>query len=515
MQFMNSQLSRREFLKLLALAPLLQLNLPHFVGQADQLGQKPDSPNVFILVFDALSAYHMSLFGYRRKTMPNLERFAERATVYHDHYAGGNFTSSGTASLLTGTYPWTHRAIHLHGTVLDSFKDRNLFSAFRQMGYHRSAYSHNLLVTSLLFQFRQQLEVLTPTRELCLVDDQFSDLLFPNDFNAAFWSEWLTLRGSETPPGSLFLSLLHRFYRYFHKRELTQKYGELFPRGIPNLYNMFFILEDAIDWIMAQLRSMPRPFLAYYHLLPPHEPYTTRKDYVGKFRDGWKPEAKPENGFSQGESEASLARDRVEYDEYLAYADSEFGRLYDFMAQNGILENTIFIFTSDHGELFERGIRGHVTPALYQPITRVPLLISRPGQSHREDVRATTSCVDLLPSLLYILNQPLPEWVEGQLLPKFGGEETRSERDIFTVEAKSNPKMAPLRKATVSLIKDRYKLIHYFGYGKAKGRRELYDIINDPEERQDLLDQEKSIATDLQIEMDAKVKAVDQAFLRE
>jgi hypothetical protein len=56
----------------------------------------------------------------------------------------------------------------------DSFKERNLFSAFGRLGYHRSAYSHNLLVTSLLFQFRQHLEVLTPTRELCL-DDQYSD----------------------------------------------------------------------------------------------------------------------------------------------------------------------------------------------------------------------------------------------------------------------------------------------------------------------------------------------------
>jgi hypothetical protein len=83
------------------------------------------------------------------------------------------------------------------------------------------------------------------------------------------------------------------------------------------------------------------------------------------------------------------------------------------------------------------------------------------------------------------------------------------------VEAKSNPKMAPLRKATVSLVKDRYKLIHYFGYGKAKDRHELYDIINDPEERQDLLNQEKSIAADLQDEMDSKVEAANQAFLRE
>jgi hypothetical protein len=76
---MDSQLSRREFLKLLALTPLLQLNLPHFVGQASQLA-KPDS-QYFHPGFRCLSAQHTSLFGYRRRTTPNLDRFAERASL--------------------------------------------------------------------------------------------------------------------------------------------------------------------------------------------------------------------------------------------------------------------------------------------------------------------------------------------------------------------------------------------------------------------------------------------------
>ena len=65
-----------------------------------------------------------------------------------------------------------------------------------------------------------------------------------------------------------------------------------------------------------------------------------------------------------------------------------------------MLDDTYVIVTSDHGEMFERGIRGHVTPTLYEPVIRVPLLIAKPGQREREDVYAPTSCVDLLPTLL-------------------------------------------------------------------------------------------------------------------
>jgi arylsulfatase A-like enzyme len=509
---MSSDIDRREFLKILSVLPLLQLHLPQFAGEVVQPNPNPDLPNILILVFDALSAEHLSLSGYRRKTTPNIDRFAEKAIVYHDTYAGGNFTSAGTGSLLTGTYPWSHRAIHLHGTVLDTFKDKNIFSVLADKGYYRSAYSHNLLVTSLLFQFRQDLELFTRTRELCLADDQFSDLLFPNDFNTAFWSEWLTLRGSNNSPGSLFISLLHRLYRLVHKREFTEKYSDLFPNGIPNLHNLYFILEDAIDWIMQQLNSMPRPYLAYYHLLPPHEPYTTRRDFSGIFADGWQPEQKPAAQYSQGIPEKVLAKNRVDYDEYLAYADSEFGRLYDYMEGNGVLEDTIFIFTSDHGELFERGIRGHVTQTLYQPVIRVPLIISTPGQVERLDVYSATSTLDILPTIMSIIDQPVPDWCEGEILPAFNDQATTAERSIFSVEAKSNPKLAPLNKSTVSIVHGDYKLTRYSGYKVGEESYEFYDILNDPDEREDRYSGGSEIVMDLKHLMEEKLIQVDQRF---
>jgi arylsulfatase A-like enzyme len=509
---MDSQITRRDFLKLISLLPLVTATKwSSYLQKVGHSVQSIDSPNILVLVFDALSAYNASLYGYARETTPNLARFAERSTVYHNHYAGGNFTSSGTASLLTGTYPWTHRAINLHGTVADDFADRNLFALFGKKGYTRIAYSHNYLATSLLYQFRAGLDVFKWTRELCLVDDQYADRLLPNDFNVAFWSEWLTLRGGETQPGSLFLSLIHRFIRSFHKRNLSKEYGRLFPRGVPNLHNMYFVLEDAIDWAQDQLLTLPQPFLFYLHVLPPHEPYTTRQDFVDIFKDGWKPKEKPARFFSEGHSQEFLNKNRREYDEYLAYADAEFGRLYDFMVENGVLNNTLVIFTSDHGEMLERGIRGHVTETLYQPITRVPLLISRPGEAQRQDVYTPTSCVDVIPTLMHLTGQNIPVWCEGQVLPPFDGQ--IGDRNVFSVEGKSNPKHAPLKKATISLVNGDYKLIHYAGYGNNVPKYELFDIANDPEEQTDLISSRKATSSALKDILQDNLRQANQPYL--
>jgi len=61
-----------------------------------------DKNNVLIIIFDAWSAYHLSMLGYGRETMPYLTKAAESAIIYYNHYAGGNFTTPGTTSIITG-----------------------------------------------------------------------------------------------------------------------------------------------------------------------------------------------------------------------------------------------------------------------------------------------------------------------------------------------------------------------------------------------------------------------------
>ena len=226
------------------------------------------------------------------------------------------------------------------------------------------------------------------------------------------------------------------------------------------------------------------------------------------FSDGWAPQKKERHPLSANISYRRNKELRQTYDEYIANMDYEFGRLFDFMETSGLLDNSYVVLTSDHGEMFNRGVHAHSTPLLFQPLLNVPLIISKPGQHQREDIVTPTSAVDLLPTFLRISGLPVPELCEGQPLPGLGGIETPG-RSLFAVEAKTNSAHAPLTEATIAMIKDNYKLIHYRGYKDYEDQYELYELDKDPEEVQNIYPNHPS-STLLREELDQKLFEVNQ-----
>ena len=116
--------------------------------------------------------------------------------------------------------------------------------------------------------------------------------------------------------------------------------------------------------------------------------------------------------------------------------------------------------------------------------------------------------------MLQIAGLPLPDWCEGQPLPALAGApaaDPASSRDVFVVEAKANPAYEPLHKATLVLIRDQYKLVHYLGYKYYSDAYELYDLENDPEELQNLYPDHPA-ARELQAELDSAARARQPAL---
>ncbi len=512
---MPARIGRRSLFKL----PLLLLLSMHLGGQTPA-GEVPSvgsarSSNILIVVFDAFAARHASLYGYPRQTTPRLAQLAGRATLYHAHHSAGNFTVPGTASLLTGTYPWRHRAFHLAGEIMGSAVRRNLFRVLGERGYQSIGYSPNLWADLLLERFGADLDTHLDPGRFSVFDNRLGEVMFPRDAAIAYRALDSFALDRLSTPGSPLLSFLHALREETNVARLQDEYRELFPKGLPDHGRwLWTILEDAIGGIQQVVNASARPFLAYFHLLPPHSPYLARREFVGLFRDDWEPAGKAPHHFSEGHSQDELDRLRREFDEYVAYCDAEFGHLYDSMAKSGILENTYLILTSDHGEMFERGIWQHNTPTLFEPIIRVPLLIWRPGQTQRQDVYTPTSSVDLLPTLCHATGQPIPGWCEGEILPGFASEPVDPTRSIYAVEAKQNPQRAPLTKATVALIKGRYKLIHYRGYAGYEDEYELYNLASDPEEMEDLYTSRPGVAGELRSELLEKLRQVNEPYRR-
>lgn len=504
-----SRINRRDFMKYVS-----SLSVAPILGQdhGARSCESEDKPNVVILLFDTLSARHVSLYGYDRETTPNLSRFARRAVVYHNHYAGGNFTVPGTASLLTGTYPWTHRALNLAGRMVHRFKHKTLFGLVDDT-YNRIAYPHNVYVHYLLNQARQNIDVYLQPQTFGMFDDMYHAWLLSGDQDIGLRAmEELLFRNNDLP-GALFSALLDEVRTWVSVRSIEREFSREYPRGVPFLshYGVYFLVEDIMSGVLSTLSRARQPFLAYFHLFPPHRPYCPRAKFAGAFQDNWRPVPKPPHPLSSGCPQEFLDTARAIYDEYIAHVDAEFGRLYDSMQRNGLLRNSLLIITSDHGELFERGLWGHESPLLYEPLIRIPLLIAKPGQEQREDVYALTSCVDLLPSLLSLTGQAVPNWCEGQLLPALGGE-SDSDRTIFALEARHNASDAPLTRATVALIRGSSKLIHYRGYPGYEDRYELYDLMRDPQEMDDLYESKPSTAADLRHQLTQKLEEVNHPY---
>ena len=290
----------------------------------------------------------------------------------------------------------------------------------------------------------------------------------------------------------------------------------LFRVGIPSYFDedvpsfLYFSIEQAVDWVVAQTQAMSQPYLGYIHLLPPHQPHTTRTEFNDIFIDDFKPPTKPTHPLSNGLDQETLDLLRRYYDEAILYVDAEFARLYDLLDSSGVLNNTWLIFTSDHGELFERGTYSHMTPLLYEPLLHIPLLIWRPGQTRRQDIHTLTSNIDLLPTIYQDCPGAGPgvERRSGLSGPGHAGDDVRERgagRSIYALEAGGASRNNPLRKATVVLIRDEYKLIYYTGYADIETEYELYDVVNDPEELNDLYTPENPIAKEMIDELDSQL----------
>ena len=512
----NNNLSRREFLKLSS-AVALGTSLPTFSLASSLKNNSDTRKNILIVVFDALSANHLSFHGYSRKTTPNITRLLERAIVYHNHYSAGNFTTTGTASLLTGTYPWTHRALQINGKVAPHFKENNIFNLFSD--HYSMVYSHNILVNTLLHQFQFAIDNLTKRNKLLINNGNLISKVFLNDEFTATDSYEIAFRQEKF--GHTYSLFFSRFSRLLNKYRQAQllKYAPSFPRGLPNSgYNNYYILDHAIEHLINSLANVPQPFLGYYHFFPPHAPYNTIMEYTNIFSEDKRNGIfKPKNNFSDDKSPEFLRKMQNWYDEFILYADSQFAKLFNFLENAGLLENTWLILTSDHGELFERGVLGHNTPLLYEPVVRIPLVIFEPNRRARKDIYQFSSAIDILPTLLSQNNRKIPSWVEGQVLPPFQDQSVDIRRNLFAVRSDATLHNDPINEGSIMLIRDNYKMTYYFGYnklGKEDEFIELFDLKSDSEELHNQYASQNKLASEMLSIIKTKLMDVNQPFIR-
>ncbi len=497
-------ISRRELLKLLSLAPLAGFLQP--LQNLMASSASPNGYNILILVFDAWSAHHLPIYGYPRETMPHVNSFANHAIVYHNHTSAGTFTVPGTASILTGLYPWSHRALQLYGRIIRAHDTHHMFAALRASD-STLAYTQNKWADMLLDQARQDIDTYIRSGGFDLQKPSYESPFFKNDTYAAYMS----FATDFIQGGSLYLA---PFMRYFQRRTRSQEetlYEGTYPNGLPNTITGVFTLKDVVDGTIHTLGQIKQPTLAYLHFYPPHDPYAPTAEFLEKFNnDGYHLLKKPVHPAAEQTDHSDPEKQSLRYDQYLASWDAEVSRLFDFLDTSGLRRNSFIFLTSDHGETFERGEIGHFTRLIFDPLIHIPLFVSTPGQTERQDIYSRTSNVDLLPTLAHLTGNPIPNWSEGSLLPGLGGVGDAN-RSIFALDAKQNSSFEPLTQYTASLTKGDYRLTHYM-YPPNIQLFELYNLAKDPEELNNLYSKAGDVAKPMQDELLNTLSEADQPY---
>lgn len=199
-------------------------------------------------------------------------------------------------------------------------------------------------------------------------------------------------------------------------------------------------------------------FFAWAHYMDPHDEYVKHKE-------------SPDFG--------RLNRDR--YDSEVWYTDFWLNELLTFARKQPWWKNTVLIVSADHGETFgEHGMYKHAFE-LWEPLTRVPLIIHGPGVVPRR-ISERRSHIDLAPTILELMGVPAPDGLQGKsLVPEIQGGPVES-REPILLELSEDSHNPPRR----ALISGNYKIIDF-----GRGRFELYDIVNDPGETKNLAREKK------------------------
>jgi arylsulfatase len=257
-----------------------------------------------------------------------------------------------------------------------------------------------------------------------------------------------------------------------------------FGQGFDHYEVANFTDRDLLKAVGARLREQGQdPFFGWVHFISPHTPYDYRpmtKHLAPRQDEGRFATSVPAN-YSVA-NDVELERARELYDGEMYFADHLFGQLLSMLEEQELLERTIIIVTSDHGEEFgDHGRVGH--KSLYNEVVRIPLLIRHPAAGgSRTDIPYVN--VDLLPTLAGMVGQPIP--------PDLDGLDLRGEIP--------NPRT---RIVTGMSTNEHYQMAIESGGRKLiqvctpEFSESMFDRNQDPGEQQDILLDQPGMATEL------------------
>jgi len=378
---------------------------PPSVAKKNSISNLTSSPNVIYILADDLGMGDLGCYGQQKLKTPNIDRLANEGMLFTDHYSGNTVCSPSRAVLMTGQHPGR---VHCRGNggeasaALDSDMT-TLPRLFKNAGYATGAYGKWGL-------------------------GQTCDEGAVNPMTHGFdhFTGWKNQ------------GVAHTYYPTSIVRDGVEV---PLPEGT---YIHDLIMDDAFDFIQQNAKS-DTPFFCYIPTAIPHAAMHAPPELHEKWRKVYPQFDKriAKYGAPKGEPCPPVTNPIAGFAGMMENFDNQIGALLNLLAEMGVDDNTIILFSSDNGAHKEGGhnpefwdsngpLRG-LKRDLYEGGIRVPLMARWPGQiaaGSRSD--HLSAFWDLLPTMAELTGQPVPEQSDGiSILPTLLGKEQQPKHEYL------------------------------------------------------------------------------------
>ncbi|MCB9682074.1 MAG: sulfatase [Alphaproteobacteria bacterium] len=452
----------------------------------------PQGPNVLVIVWDTVRADHTSLYGYDKPTTPHLAAWAAANGVVYDRAVSpGVWTLPSHASLFTALPGRTHGVDAAHTRLDDSFT--TFAMRFSDLGYDTYAFVSNpyIMDGSHLLEGFDLVDRPWQNPWRTKVHDHIASKLIPDDASTPLSPQW--------PRGGGNNKYLFKESGPVLAEAVFQRLEERQDDGRP-----WFVFVNYMEAHLPRIPTLasrqavmtPDEIARSYHVEQTTERFHRYMTGVEDFDD------------------ADLAALRGVYDAALIDLDAATKELLDGLRARGLDDDTIVVLTSDHGEsLGEHKLLLHKY-AIYNALTRVPLVVSWPGHLTPGHVTDAVSVADVLPKVIELGHIPFAEPVLTELAARPAPQQPGVVSEYNAV-AKSLLKQFFRRHpgAERERFFDTWQAIELGDYKfleSRKGKAELYDVVRDPHETHDLTADEAAQAEALKAALAAWREAVPE-----
>jgi arylsulfatase A-like enzyme len=458
----NIELTRREFLQRSIYAGSVLSTAVSRILPKGQTSIKIGRPNVVFVLTDQWRAQATGYAGDPNVKTPNLDTLAFRSINFENAVSVCPVCTPYRASLLTGRYPLS-TGMFMNDLYLPS-QELCMAEIFKRSGYQ----------TAYIGKWH--------------LDGHGRDVFIPRDRRQGF--------------------------DYWKAMECTHEYNESYyyagedPTKIKwEGYDAYAQTQDAQKYIRKHSKG-DRPFLLVISYGAPHFPHHTAPEELKQQYPVESIKLRP----NVPEDMKDLARKEAQgYYAHCTALDACVGDLYKTLEEAGKAENTIFVFTSDHGEML--GSQGQSPKRKQRPwdeSIRVPFLLLYPAISGPEGhvVKAPICTPDILPTLLSLSGIEEPETIEGEDLSRFILNE-KLDKDRVALFMNVSPFDSPERQAFRGIRTSRYTLVH-----NSDGPWLLYDNLVDPYQMNNLIGMVKHVGLQKELEdlLQSKLKQTGDEF---